>query len=199
MAGTLNDGGQGERRRQEIADALSNAKDIGTLKEVMRLGESFLAAQLQSALGADLRAMTFAAVLAAVIAAALGGLATLVASSVKLGFHIIPLIVFCVFMIFALRSAVHAARPTNFSFSGNSPANWTEDVDQNEDLKRSLAEQASFYAVGIDRNSKILDESHRCINVALGWVLAAIGGAMGTEFVVILALIGKDGFKAVLQ
>jgi hypothetical protein len=187
-----------ERRRQEIAEALAKARDLEMLVEVVRLGESFLSAQMQSAVASDTRAMTFATVLAAIVAGAVGALATLIASNIKLGLHVISLVMFCLFMIFALRAAVHAARPTRFSFPGNNPANWTEDVGPNEDIRRSLAEQASLYAIGIERNSKVLDESHRCINVALGWVVAALGAALASEFVVTLWEIGNRGFTAVL-
>ena len=50
-----------DTRRQQLATNLSNGKDLQTVREVVRQGESFLSAQLQSALAADLRALTLTA------------------------------------------------------------------------------------------------------------------------------------------
>src|SRR5262249_54988969 len=56
-----------EAERKELAETLAKA-DLEFLREIIREGEAFLAAQLQAGLASDLRAMTFAAVIAAVLA-----------------------------------------------------------------------------------------------------------------------------------
>jgi hypothetical protein len=144
-----------ESHRLKLAEKHWQAKDIGTVKEIVRLGESFLNAQLQAALASDLRAMTLAAVLAAVIAGTIGGAATVLAANIVLGLHIIPLIVFIVAMVVALRMAIHAAHPTRFDYAGNNPKFWADDVGDYEDLKRALAEQAA-YAKGVEQNGTII-------------------------------------------
>ena len=113
-----------ERRRLELARNLGAKDHLPTILEVNRLSESFLAAQLQSVLASDLRALTLAAVLAALIAGAIGAVAIIVASGIHIGWHILPLLVFCGALIAALRAAIHAARPAGFGFAGNNPRFW---------------------------------------------------------------------------
>ena len=90
--------------------------------------------------------------------------------------------------------AVHAARPTAFSFAGNNLAQWEEDGGNDAALIKAMGEQAAFYARGIEKNSKVMQENHRCINIALRWVVGATTFATGNEFVVILGTIGNLGF-----
>lgn len=187
-----------EARRQELAKNLAASKDLATLREVVRLGESFLAAQLQSGLAADLRAMTLAAVLAAIVAGVVGGTATVVASTVSVGWHVLPLSIFCVAAMVALRAAIHAARPTSFAFAGNNPKFWEHDGGDDARLVDALAEQASLYAKGIEANVVILAENHRCLNHSLWWLLGGLVAAAGVEVVIILTQIGDHGFRAVL-
>jgi hypothetical protein len=184
-----------EKKRQKLAENLAGHKDQETIKEVMRLGEVFLSAQLQSALAADLRAMTLAAILSAIIAGILGGTATIVAAKIDIGWHLLSLLVFSSALLVALWAAIQAARPTRFQFAGNNPAHWEEDGGDKEKLIEAMAEQASFYARGIAINSAAIDENHRCIRKALAWVFGGIAGSMVVEILVILHQIGQLTFS----
>src|SRR3954468_17801836 len=138
-----------------------------TIREVLRLGQLFLGEQLKSGLASDVRAMTLAAVLAAVIAGLVGGMATVIAAHVEIGLHIASIIFLGTCLAAAMYSAVRAARPTGFSFSGNNPLRWHAVHGEGENLIRALAVQASFYADGIDKNGVVLRDSHRFIDRAL--------------------------------
>jgi hypothetical protein len=184
--------------RKMLAETLGQAKDDRTLREVVRLAESFLTAQLQAGLAADLRAMTLAAVLAAMIGGLLAATATvIVAADIKLGLHLISIALFVICLVVALFAAIHAARPTLFYYVGNNPKFFAGDIEQDKSLVQTLAEQASFYAEGIDSNNEVLDENHHCIRRALKWVLFAVLFGLGGEVVIILSMIGRSGLKAI--
>jgi|RhiMethySRZTD1v2_1073278.scaffolds.fasta_scaffold02292_13 hypothetical protein len=184
--------------RRSLATALARAKDPALIRETVRLAESFLTAQLQAGLAADLRAMTLAAVLAAIIGGLLGGIATIVAAAeVKLGLHLISILVFTTCLVVALFNAVYAARPTFFDYAGNNPKFFVEDVEQEKNLNQVLAEQAAYYARSIEANNDCIDENHRCLKRALDWVLVATVLGMGAEVVIILGYVGRSGFGLV--
>jgi hypothetical protein len=193
MFGTMN-----EDQRIELAAKLATAKDSEMVREIASLGESFLKAQLQSGLASDSRALTLAAVLAAVSAAILGGGATLVAAKISVWPHILSLAVFCGAAIVALLLAIYAARPTKFGYPGNNPKHWADDVVGGVSLKSALAEQASFYAKNIEINAGILRDNQRYIRRALWTTWIGLLSAIGLEIVIVLWLIGKHGFSAVL-
>jgi hypothetical protein len=177
--------------RKALAETLAQSKDEKVIREIVRFAESFLTAQLQSGLAADLRALTLAAVLAAVIGGMLAATATvLAAADIKLGLHTISIGLFCACLVVALFSAMHAARPTLFDYAGNNPKFYKEDVEQNKPFIQVMAEQASFYAQGIERNNKVADENHRCIRRALTWVFIATVIGLGSEFVIFLMKLG---------
>jgi hypothetical protein len=187
-----------DNERKTLAATLAKAKDVAVLRESIRLAEAFLGAQLQAALAADSRAMTLAAVLAAIIGGFLGGTATIVAAAeIKLGWHLVSILAFTVFLAVALALAVHAARPTFFDYPGNNPKFFIDDVERDKSLTIILAEQAAFYALNIDRNNDCIDQNHRSLRRSLQFVLVATIAGIGTEIVIILSQIARFGLGSI--
>lgn len=112
--------------RRELAKTLREAAP-NVLDEIVRQAESFLGEQLKSGLAADLRAMTMADILAAILAAFVGGTASLIAAHVKLGWHLVAAMPLAACLSAALMFAVKAARPTPFSYTGTNPTKWIPD------------------------------------------------------------------------
>jgi hypothetical protein len=180
--------------RKKIAAALADA-DEATLREIVREAESYLDAQLKSGLEADKRAMTLAAILAAVISFMVGGTASMIAAEVPIWPQISGVFILVGFLIAALFAAIHAARPTPFGYVGNDPKFWVADVANKKPLKVSLAEQASFYSRDISANADCLDENHRCVRRALTLALMGILFGTGVELILLLAYWAQHGFR----
>src|ERR1700761_3110589 len=100
-----------------IRTSLAKADDA-TIREINRQAESFLAAQLQSGLASDLRAVTMAAILAAILSFLVGGTASLLAAKIEIGWHLLTLAELFVTFGAALAFAVCGARPTRFDYAG---------------------------------------------------------------------------------
>jgi hypothetical protein len=180
--------------RTALKESLSKADD-NTLREVIREGESFLAAQLQSGLASDMRSITLAAVLAAVIAGLIAGLATLVASPIVVGYHIYPAIFLLIALIVSFSLAIHAARPTTFDYAGSNPKHWKSDIDKGLMLKDSLAGQAALYAESIADNGAVLAENCRYLRMSLVVLFFGVTLSAAAQFVLVLFEIGRGGLS----
>jgi hypothetical protein len=180
--------------RRKLAETLKGAKPE-VLDEIVRQAESFLADQLKSGLAADQRAMTVAVILAAILAALVGGTASLVANGVRLGWHLLAALPLGVCLSFALIYAVRAARPTYFCYSGTNPTKWLPDIKDQRSLHASKAGQAAIYAQGIVQNKKCLDEGHLWLNVALRVGTAGVLLFAAVEFVVVCSLFANGGLS----
>ena len=156
--------------------------DREILNEVMREAESYLAAQLQSGIAADARAIQFVSVMAAASALIAGAGFTLISEqNFVLGGP--ALLVSFGFMI-AMGLASFSARPTDFFYCGNAPSQWKEDIRKNFSISQSIASQIVNYDDQIMFNRNILINNSRCMNLAIviswgsvagGAVYAAIG------------------------
>jgi hypothetical protein len=155
-----------DNERRELVGALAKA-DEGIIKEIIREAESFLEAQLKAGLAADARAMTLAGFMAGIISILITGTGLMVAAKIPIWPHIISTVVLVVSLGAALFSAVHAARPTAWDYAGNNPKFWVSDIEKGRLLKDALAGQAALYAAGISKNSAILSENQRWLQLAL--------------------------------
>jgi hypothetical protein len=176
----------------KIRTALAGADDP-TIREIIREAESFLSAQLQAGLASDLRAMTMAVILAAVLSFLVGGTASLLAAKIELGWHLLTVADLVVGLGASMLFAIYAAKPTGFDYAGSNPRFWVSDIDAGHALTRSLAGQAAQYAAGIAENIKVLDRSHRLLHRCLLSTGYAIAGALVIEFVLALTQFAKTG------
>jgi hypothetical protein len=132
-------------------DVVLASADKDTLVEVVRQAESFLTAQLQSGIAADQRAITFASVIAAVIAILLGGYVTAAYSdhgAGSLGWIVLP----AGFGLLASACiAAFTSRPTDWCYAGSNPRHWRDDVVAKKAHNIAVAEQAQLYAKGYRR------------------------------------------------
>ena len=175
--------------RERIAAVLSTADEF-TIKEIVREAESFLAEQLKAGLAGDSRAMTLAGILAAITSFLIVSSVSLIVGKVPVFPYVAPIgaVVGC--LLIALTCAIAAARPTPFDYSGGNPKHWIADLEAQQTLIASLAQQAAFYAEGIEENGKVLSRNHRYIGWALTWALAGVFGGAGLEFVIVLYKLG---------
>ena len=100
--------------------------------------------------------MTLAGFMAGVISILITGTGLMVAAKIPIWPHVISTVVLVLSLGAALFSAVHAARPTEWYYTGNNPKFWVSDIEKRRELKDALAGQAALYAVGIAKNSAIL-------------------------------------------
>jgi hypothetical protein len=161
-----------DQERRKLAEELKKASPE-VIDEIIREAESFLGEQLKAALAADARAMNFAVILAAIVAALVGGTASLLANKIDLWPHILSVIISVAFFAIALVFAVQAARPTTFCYVGSNPKHWLPDIRKGLSLQQSKAEQASFYSLNIWENSQCLTVCQRYLRLALS--MATIG------------------------
>jgi hypothetical protein len=181
-----------DEERRKLAETLKAAKPE-VLAEIVREAESFLAEQLKAGLASDQRAINTAVYLAAVLAAIVGGTATLVSVNTQLGLHLIGISLLVACLVFALVHAVLAARPTPFHYSGTNPARWVRDIEESRSLHDSLAGQAAIYAQGIRSNAKCLDEGQGYLKLSIRAAAAGVLVFAVYEFIVVLSLTARNG------
>lgn len=162
-----------DEERRQLAQNLRKARPE-VLDEIVGEAELFISEQLKAGLAADQRAVNTAVILAALLAAIVGGTATLVSVHKVLPWHLGAVGVLVICLLFALVYALRAARPTSFSYCGNNPANWIPDIDQGRSLHESKAGQAAIYAQGIRLNIKCLDAAHSNLSLALRSAVTAV-------------------------
>jgi len=178
--------------RREIAKILANV-DEPTIREIVREAESFLEAQLKAALAADQRAMALAAMAAAVTAILIGGTVSLIAAKVSIWPHILVIAPIFIGLFIAMFSAVSAAKPVNFRYTGNNPKFWAPDVARKQSLVSSLAGQAALYAQGIEENKGVLEDNHRNVKRALSALIYGITFAAAIEFAILMGMLADRG------
>jgi hypothetical protein len=139
--------------------------------------------------------MNLAVILAAILAAVVGGSASLVAAGVKLGWHLVAAAPLVACLSFALIHAVMAARPTLFCFSGTNPTKWIPDVTDGRSLHDSKAGQAAIYAQGILQNIECLSRGQRCLKVALRVATTGVLVFALLEFIILCSLVAKNGLS----
>jgi hypothetical protein len=183
-----------DEERRKLAETLKTAKQ-DVLSEIVRQAESFLTEQLKAGLAADQRAINTAVILAALLAAIVGGTATLVAVGKSFEWHLLGVGALVACLVFALVFAMRAARPTAFSYSGNNPANWVPDIRDGRSLHESMAGQAAIYAQGIRANIKCLNEAHTSLKFALRAAAAGVLIFTFVEFIMVCSLVAKNGLS----
>ena len=148
--------------------------DENILREIIREAESYLSAQLQSAIAADQRALSVAGVLGTVtIGLAGAGTALLIRVEpiTVLGWLALVLSLLLVLSMFL---ALLAAMPASFEYGGNAPGQWAEDVKKHQPIKDSLAEMADHYDKMIAKN----DRQMRLNNTKLALAVWLSGGSV---------------------
>lgn len=147
--------------------------DEATLNEIVREAESLLAAQLQVAIAADQRALTFSGLLVAGVGAMIG-----IATSGDR--PTLWLAIIATLLGLAAAAALVSARPTRWCFAGTEPFQWQADlIDESKTLHRSMAEMAAHYDGALRRN-------HRALRAA-AWAMR--GSLMLTAIALAVAIV----------
>lgn len=151
------------------------------VQEIIREAEARLSAQLQTALAADQRSMTFAAIAGSASAAAIAGagglffVESLKGQSLFYGALALSVVFFAASLLAAL-----SARPADWEFVGNVPSAWVDDVTEGKSLKSSLAEMAEHYDGMILNNRKSMVRSAKLFKAALWLAVTACPTAIAT-------------------
>ncbi|WP_156648337.1 hypothetical protein [Methylobacterium sp. Leaf108] len=154
--------------------------DIQIKEEIKRQAEAFLAAQLQSGIAADQRAMSFVSLMAAAaVVVAGGGAALLLGTPVRpfLGWVCIGT---ATSFALAMGAAVETAKPVDFHYVGGAPKDWKDDLSNRITYEDALAEFIINLGDRIKFNKKILETNAlwmwRAVRIAWGGL--GIGGAL---------------------
>lgn len=153
--------------------------DDATLDLIKREADAYLAAQLTVALAGNQRAMTFFGFLAAASAVIGGASVTALASQAPtVPFAWIGVAVVAGFLV-SMFLATKAALPDAFSYVGNTPDNWVDDVRERKNPQWAKAESLADSARCIERNRTVLKRSATLTTWAtrIAWASLAAGGA----------------------
>lgn len=148
--------------------------DEALLREAVREGEILVAAQFQSALNADQRAMAWVSIVAALASAAFGATAWLAYSRA-------PLIYVAVLFAFASALAIAgfigslAVRPGKFQLPGNEPGNWLH-WQSEPDMRQGLIEQARNLDLQAGQNRLRLESAGKKLQLSIDVFFWAIAG-----------------------
>jgi len=142
---------------------------------ILRQGELRLNAQLQTALAADQRSMTAAAILIAVSSASIGfgvdaftravPVESLGAGGLLTGVLLAVSSVFCVV----------SGAPTGFYLTGAIPENWWSDDVHHRSLAQAIRNESNNYSENIKENKKTLKRN-------AGWFRAGLLMGVGAPF-----------------
>jgi hypothetical protein len=174
--------------RREIAAVLETA-DFDTLKEIIREGEAFLEAQLKAGLAADQRAMAVVTMSSAIGAILIAGTVSFIAAKVVIWPHVLAVVPMFIGLFVAMFSALSAAKPVTFYYTGNNPKFWVQDVVKKQTLLVSLAGQAANYAKGISLNKNVLDDNHRNVGRALSALIYGVSFAVVIEAAILVGIL----------
>jgi cell division septal protein FtsQ len=167
-----------------LSEVLKSARQ-DVLQEILRESEARLHAQLQAAIAADQRAMTFLGFLLTLVVFFLtAALATTTTTTPNVAI-----------MNLAATGAIGtgaasilaflATRPVNFDFVGNDPEQWIEDISANIELHAAIAAQVAFYNEMLLANRKTMKRSARLLTAAsfLALVTIAVTGWMAMPII----------------
>lgn len=147
--------------------------DGETLAEIMREAESLFAAQLQAAIAADQRALTFSGLLVAGV----GALVAITGSAARPAF---PIVLIATLLGLAACAALWSARPTKWFFAGTEPSQWKADLEnKTKTLHSSKADLIAHYDAHILLNRTAMKHASMAMRGSLGLTAAALVFAIG--------------------
>ncbi len=157
------------------------------IREVVREGEAYLAAQVTLATSADQRASVMASVFTAAGAAIVAGLIAFVADSDRVaGANAIMWGggVAAILFLFSAGLCVWATLPVGFDLPGSQPDSWREELEHGTDLDVALREQAQNYQDKITDNRRVLKTNANKFKWgAIAGITAPIGGSLVWAFI----------------
>lgn len=172
-----------------LKDDLNNLPQK-TLTEIQRQAESYLAAQLQSGIAADARAIYFVTLMAAATVALGGGGAALILATPPLNRLGTTTLLMAGGFLISMACAVVSARPVDFEYVGGLPEDWVDDARDKVPLKRSTTELLQNYNKRIKANNVVLATNARWMTAALWSALISV--ALGTMTAVCLLQAGQS-------
>jgi len=150
----------------DLSEVLATAHESLT-EEIIRQAECYLDCQMITAIAADQRATSFAAVMAGAIALLSGGAGAVLSATDESALMFLGFVPCVILFAFAMLRAFAAAEPCDFEYRGNDPKGWVNDIKLGKTRALSLAEQAAHFSVSIAKNSKVMDESMAAMKQAM--------------------------------
>lgn len=147
--------------------------DKDKLDEIIREAELLLDAQTALATAADQRALTFAGLLVAAVAALVG--AALAAHPQSL--PVVSLSAIAAGLLVASALSLWSARPVNWYPAGNRPGAWLEDIEEGDSLHNGRAAMAEYYEQMISRNEERITAAGRLMHWSFGITAATLAVA----------------------
>lgn len=152
-----------------------------TQREIRRQAELYLAAQLQSGIAADQRAMSFVSLMAAAAVVTAGGGGSLIIADkpqVALGWICIAI---AASFVIAMGAAASSAMAVDFWYGGSTPQDWPEDIRCQKPEQEMLAEELVNLEVRTSDNVRTLRRNARWMNIGIwtAWGGLTVGGAAG--------------------
>ena len=149
--------------------------DEPKIDEVIRQAESFIAGQLTAAIAADQRALTFAGLLVAGVAAMIGAVASMQPSHAVIR----PLIYIAACLLLAALAALWSARPTKWHLPGNEPQCWLNDIQTEHDpMLVCKADTAEIYQSMIDDNKGQVEKAKWAMRFSMTLTAITLGTAL---------------------
>jgi hypothetical protein len=159
---------------------------IEMLKEMARLAEARLEAQLTTSLGADGRAVQFMSAMLGLVVLLIGAAVTLVSGVLLSGgnsssgdmLRHLALIasVGAVGLLAAAIMAGWSLRPIRIVLPGNLPLSWLDDLRGGKNLEASLPEQVAYYQAEIEHNRDVATSNSKVFFLALSVAAFAVIG-----------------------
>ena len=143
-------------------------------RQILHQGETFMQAQLQTAITQDQRAVTAASVFVAVAVALVGGSLAYWDKQADLPMLIGGVVAASAFTIAGI-ICFWSARPISFFFPGNYPQQWWS--ENKRTLAVVIGEETENYQVRIEKNARCLDANGRAMRVGVIVALAAAPAA----------------------
>jgi hypothetical protein len=152
----------------ELRDELFKARE-DTLKEIVRQGESFLATQVQLAVAADTRAMTFAGIMATAASLVGGGTFGLLVAN-KVDHYAVAGAGLTVGFLLSMAFAHMAAMPVDIGIAGRGPEKWAKSINGGDlTMQIALADTAQACSESILSNAVIF-KRNGCWMKASFWI-----------------------------
>ncbi|WP_459661751.1 hypothetical protein [Novosphingobium sp. 11B] len=150
------------------------------IKQILAHAEMFLAAQLQTGLAADQRALVLSGFLATAVVALVGAAGAVMLNEAHFLGYVALLT--AAGLAVSLSLAIKAARPIDFYFAGNRPCAWEGDLRSGLSEVESLASQALHYDEMIMQNRDALDDNCKMLDRAMTAAFVSIVGG-GAAFI----------------
>lgn len=136
-------------------DAIFATANAEVAKEIIRMAELRIQAQLTITIGANQRAATLCGIFATASLASVGAAAAVIQTTAQIGLFLAALTA-ATFLFSAAVCCVLAIWPADFNVVGNEPRNWLTKDTLRDPLPHTQCYESENYQVKLDANNKLI-------------------------------------------